>query len=128
MLYKCIVFGTVPKFVIYERVNGKKILKFYDFLTDYHRKDFDWFRYCVQEVQQPPVPYDWFTDVSSISSDVFEENINPFPNKPLLSQGLSTSPLKTLWEKEKLLIMREYSAIFIKLKIVVCNLFEFGRV
>ena len=49
--------------------------------------------------------------------------------------------LKTLWEKEKLLITSyfcfspivfypfgELSAIFIKLKIVVCKLFQFGRV
>ena len=51
------------------------------------------------------------------------------------------SLLKTLWEKEKLLItsnffftrnvfypFRELSAIFIKFKIVVCKLFQFGPV
>ena len=51
------------------------------------------------------------------------------------------SLLKTLWEKEKLLIMsnfsfshsvfylsRELCTIFIKSEIVVCKLFEFGRV
>ena len=49
--------------------------------------------------------------------------------------------MKTLWEKEKLLVMsnfsfshsifylyRELSTIFINLKIVVCKLFEFGSV
>ena len=49
--------------------------------------------------------------------------------------------LKTLWEKKKLLVtsnfsfihivfypFRELSAIFIKFKIVVCRLFQFGRV
>ena len=49
--------------------------------------------------------------------------------------------LKTLWEKEKLLVtsnfsfthsvfypFRELSAIFIKFKIVVCRLFQFGPV
>ena len=49
--------------------------------------------------------------------------------------------LKTLWEKEKLLVtsnfsfshsvfypFRELSAIFIKFKIVVCKLFQFGGV
>ena len=48
---------------------------------------------------------------------------------------------KTLWEKEKLLVMsnfsfthsvfhpfRELSSIFIKFKIVVCRLFQFGPV
>ena len=53
----------------------------------------------------------------------------------------NTSPLKTLWEKEKLLMtsnfsfshivfhpLGELSAIFIKFKIVVCKHFQFGRV
>ena len=53
----------------------------------------------------------------------------------------STSLLKTLWKKEKLLVTSnfsishsvfypfgELSAIFIKFKIVVCKLFQFGRV
>ena len=52
-----------------------------------------------------------------------------------------TSLLKTLWEKEKLLVTSnfsfshsvfycfgELSAIFIKFEIVVCNIFPFGRV
>ena len=52
-----------------------------------------------------------------------------------------TSLLKTLWEKEKLLVTSnfsfshsvlypsgELSAIFLKFKIVVCKLFQFGRV
>ena len=53
----------------------------------------------------------------------------------------STSLLKTLWEKEKLLVTSNFSfshsvfypfggfyAIFIIFKTVVCNLFQFGRV
>ena len=65
----------------------------------------------------------------------------PFPNKPLFSRVCSTSLLKTLWEKEKLLVtsnfslsrsvfymFEERSAIFIKSEIVVCKLFQFGRV
>ena len=53
----------------------------------------------------------------------------------------STGLLKTLWEKEKLLVTNnfsfshnvfypfgELSAIFIQLAIVVCKLFQFGRV
>ena len=63
---------------------------------------------------------------------------NPFPKKP---RACSTCLLKTLCEKEKLLLtsnfffshcvfypIRELSAIFIKLKIVVCKLFQFGAV
>ena len=62
--------------------------------------------------------------------------LNPFPNKPWFLRLL-----KTLWEKEKLLMMsnfsfshsvflpfRELPAIVIKSEIVVCKLFQFGRV
>ena len=61
---------------------------------------------------------------------------NPFPNK-LWSTGL----LKTLWEKEKLLVpsnfsfshsvfysFGELSGIFIKFEVVVCELLQFGRI
>ena len=63
---------------------------------------------------------------------------NPFPNKPWFLRVCSTSLLKTLREKEKLLVMSnfsfshsvfyllgELSAVFIKLEIVVCKLFQF---
>ena len=66
---------------------------------------------------------------------------NPFPNKPWFLSVCSTSLLKTLWEKEKLLVTSsfsfsrsvfypfgELSAIFIKFEIVVCKSFQFGRV
>ena len=66
---------------------------------------------------------------------------NPFPNKPWFLRVCSTSLLKTLWEKEKLLVtsnfsfshsvffpFRELPVIFIKFEIVVCKLFQFGRV
>ena len=66
---------------------------------------------------------------------------NPFPNKPWFLRVYSKSLLKTLWEKEKLLLtsnfsfshsvfylFRELLAIFIKLGIVVCELFQFGSV
>ena len=58
-----------------------------------------------------------------------------------MSAFCSKCPLKTLWEKEKLLVtsnfsfshgifnhFRELSAIYIKFNIVVCKLFQFGRV
>ena len=67
--------------------------------------------------------------------------INPFPNKPWFLRVCSTSHLKTLWEKEKLLVTSNFSfsrsvfylfgelaAIFIKSKIVLCQSFEYGRV
>ena len=67
--------------------------------------------------------------------------LTPSPNKPWLLRVCSTSLLKTLWEKEKLLVTSnfsfshsvfypfgELSAICIKLKIVLCKLFQFGRV
>ena len=66
---------------------------------------------------------------------------NPFPNKPWFLRVCSTSLLKTPWEKEKLLVtsnfsfshsvfylFRELTAVFITFEIVVCKLFEFGRV
>ena len=68
-------------------------------------------------------------------------NFNLFPNKPRFLHVCSTSLLKTVWEKGKLLIMSNVSfshgvfypfgelfVIFIKFKIVVCKLFQFGRV
>ena len=67
--------------------------------------------------------------------------LNPFPNKPWFLLVCSTSLLKTLWEMEKLLKTSnfsfshsvfyrfgELSSMFIKFEIVVCKLFQFGRV
>ena len=67
--------------------------------------------------------------------------INPFPIKPLFLLSCSTSVLETIREKEKLFLASnfsfahsvfypfgELSSIFIKFKIVVCKLFQFGRV
>ena len=66
---------------------------------------------------------------------------NTFPNKPWFLRVCSTSLLKTLWEKEKLLIPSNFSfshsvfypfgklpAIFIEFEIIVCKLFQFGSV
>ena len=66
---------------------------------------------------------------------------NPFPNKPWFLRVCSTTLLKTLWEKEKLHITSNFSfsdsvfysfgepsAIFIKVKIVVCKLFQFWKI
>ena len=66
---------------------------------------------------------------------------SPFPNKPWFLRVCSASLLKTLWEKDELLVMNnssfshsvfypfgKHSAIFIKFEIVVCKLFQIGRV
>ena len=67
--------------------------------------------------------------------------LNPFPNKLWFLRICSISLLKTLWEKEKLLVKSNLSfshsvfyflgklaAIFIEVEIVVCKVFLFGRV
>ena len=66
---------------------------------------------------------------------------NHFPKKPWFLHVCSTSLLKTLREKEKLLVtsnfsfsqsvfytFQKHSSIFTKFEIVVCKLFQFGRV
>ena len=69
------------------------------------------------------------------------ELFNPFPNKPWFLRVCSTSLLKTLREKEKLLVTSNFSfshsvfypfgelyTVFIQVKIVVCKLFQFEPV
>ena len=66
---------------------------------------------------------------------------NPFPHNDTFWCPWETSLLKTLWEKEKLLVTSNnsfshgvfypfgyFSAIFVKFEIVVCKLFQFERV
>ena len=77
-------------------------------------------------------PWDSLTRVNPLS---------PPPKKNWFLRVWWTRLLKTLWEKEKLLVTSnfsfshsvfypfgELSAIFIKFEIVVCKLFQFGRV
>ena len=67
--------------------------------------------------------------------------VNSFPNKPRFLRVCSKSHLKTLWEKEKLLVVSnisfshsvfypfwELTTIFIKFEIVVYKLIQLGRV
>ena len=67
--------------------------------------------------------------------------LDPFPNKPRFLRVCSASLMKTQLEKEKLLVtsnfsfshsvfypLGELSAIFIEYEIVVCKLFQFGKV
>ena len=73
--------------------------------------------------------------------DDYVNMAQPFPKNSPGFYVSAVQVLKTLWEKEKLLIpsnfyfsycvfylFGEFSAIFIKFEIVVCKLFQFGRV
>ena len=84
-------------------------------------------------------PYPVELKVSTITARF--QLVNPFSNRPLFLRVCYTSLLKTLSEKEKLAVTSnfsyshsvlytfgELSTIFIKLKIVFCKLFQFGRV
>ena len=82
--------------------------------------------------------------ISKHTGDIIEINIvtnfNRFPNKPWFLRVCSTCLFKTLWEKKKLLVTSnfsfsqcflpfgELSAIFIKFKIDICKVFQFGVV
>ena len=67
--------------------------------------------------------------------------LNPFPNKPWFLWIYSTSLLKTLWEKEKMLVtsifsfshsvfysIRKINHHFSNIQLVVCKCFQFGHV
>ena len=70
-----------------------------------------------------------------------QSGCSPFPKQALVFKCLQYKCfLKTLWEKNKLLVMSnfsisnsvfypvgELSGIFIKFKIAICKLFQFGR-
>ena len=72
----------------------------------------------------------WGSFTLGFSANAFNlSSINAFQNKPLFLHVCCTSLLKTLWEKEKLLVtsflcFEELSSIFIKYEIVVCNSFN----
>ena len=72
---------------------------------------------------------------------MYPQSFKSFPNKPWFLRVCNTSILKTLWEKDKLLVTSnfsfshsvfypfgELSTIFIKCEIVVCKPFQFGGV
>ena len=78
---------------------------------------------------------------SIVVKNIVWNDFNPSPNKPCFLRVCSISLLKTLREKEKLLVASnfsfshsvfylfgELSAILKKYEIVVCKLFQFGRV
>ena len=83
----------------------------------------------------------WFVIMEKLSIHTCQSFVNPFPNKPWFSRVCSTSLLKTLWEKEKLLVKSNFtffhsvfypseklSSSFINSEIVICKLFQFERV
>ena len=84
----------------------------------------------------------WSVDMQKtlIWIDTFCRSINLFPNKHLFLRVCSTSLLKTLREKEKLLVTSDFSffqsvstylknfLVLLSFEIVVCKLFQFGRV
>ena len=68
-------------------------------------------------------------------------SVKPFPHDDAYWRPWETSFLKTLWEKEKLLVTSDFSffhnvfyqtgklgAIFVKFEIVVCKLYQLGKV
>ena len=76
-----------------------------------------------------------------LGKSFIQDTLNPFPNKPWFLRVCSTSLLKILWEKEKLLVTSnfsfshsvfypfwEFSAMFFKFEIVVCKLCQHERV
>ena len=85
---------------------------------------------------------DWRICLLSLSNFSMSNcKLSPFQNKPWFLRVCSTGLLKTLQEKEKLLVtsnfsfscsvfypFREFFATFIKFEIAVCKLFQFWRV
>ena len=117
VVFKLFQFGSVLKCVVWERV--KLCLQICWWLIGSFLSQVEMFNVIVQK----------------------KKNLNPFPNKAWFLRVCSTSLLKTLREKEKLLVTSNFSfshcvfypfgklsGILIKIKIVVCKLFQFGRV
>ena len=100
---------------------------------------------CMSELQVNIVCYTKFNKKYITKVLFHHKNLTkpllPFSNKPCFLRVCSTSLLKTLWEKEKLLVTSnfsfshsvfylygELSAIFTENEIVVCKLFQIGSV
>ena len=85
-------------------------------------------------------PFPKIVSVLFRDKSFYFSHCNPFPKKPLLLPVCSSSLMRTMWEKEKLLKwaislfypcyflpLWELSSIFIKFEIVVCKFSLFGR-
>ena len=97
--------------------------------------------YASVVIWQNVLPFTTQSQVLTNSRMKRKNAVNPFPYKPWFLHVCSTSLLKTLWEKKKLLVTSNFSfshrvfylfgeffAISIKFEIVVCKLSQFGRV
>ena len=70
-----------------------------------------------------------------MESQLIDYLLNPFPHNDTFWRPWETSLLKTLWEKEKLLVVSNFSfsqcfllpisAILVKFEIVICKLLQF---
>ena len=112
--------------------NGRKLSKWVENTVGKARyEQFLLYPQCFQKAYFPGV---------SKGVIVWEE-VDPFPNKPWFLRICSSGLLKTVWEKEKLLVTSNCSfshtvfyplenlfKIFMKFDIIVCKLFQFGRV
>ena len=69
-----------------------------------------WKEYCLEywlkELQES---MDRCTGCCNITEILFIKRLNPFPNKPWFLRVYITRLLKTLWEKEKLLVTSNFS-------------------
>ena len=87
-----------------------------------------------------PIGNSWYIMISLLilKRKQGHNSLNHFPSKPWFLRVCSLSLLKTLWEKEKLLVTSNFSfshnvfypfeklaAIFIKVEFVVCKVFQF---
>ena len=113
-------------------------------LSHSHRNWYKWYTYirtnCDLNLRSVDIHIDKVIEIIETQGSISVPIFNPFPNKPRFLRICSKSLLKTPWEKEKLLVTSnfsfshsgfnpfgELSPIFMKLKIVVCELFQFGR-
>ena len=99
-----------------------------------------WKRDMIEKKNQEKIE-EYIVSIDGLIPSALSPKFNPFPNKPWFLRVCCRSLLKTLLEKEKLLLKSnfsfshsffflfgEFSDIFIKFKIVGCKLFQFGRV
>ena len=97
VVWQCFQFGLVKNLVIWHRITGlfeKGLLN----------------SYIIGQCTSLVVLV-FFVFLFFIRCHIFprENSLNPFPNKPWFLRVCSTSLLKTLWEKEKLLVMSNFS-------------------
>ena len=82
---------------------GLKMLDLYNYnLT----MKFKWLKNLVSEGNKDC--YEFTNNIFDINK-LFNSGINPFPNKPWFLRVCSIILLKTLWEKEKLLVTSNFS-------------------